>query len=323
MLVDSDRLLRDLKERVLAEKYCAMDVEFMRRNTYAPDLSLLMLSVNGYDPILDTQIAAAFCGMPFMIGFMGLVENCLGITLNKKMRQSNWHKRPLTPAQITYAENEVHYLLDAFHVLREKLEASGRMAWVKEECAALTVDFEKNLLESRCSVTRIRGAGRLNRRDLSILHLLAQWREKFAAKLNRPSRWVIPDEDLLNIAEKKPNTMDALKRASSLNDTQVETCFSAIRDCIDEGLSLDESELHADINVGRPSAEEKNLLNSVRNKIEAIAKEQDLAKEVIATRADISDLIRDRDYENSPLMKGWRAELIKEPLLSILEPGGS
>eukprot|EP00898_Chlorokybus_atmophyticus_P005967 jgi/Chlat1/6371/Chrsp44S05836 len=50
-------------------------------------------------------------------GLSGLAQVCCGLPLNKKMRLSDWERRPLSPAQCTYAALDAYCLLEIFERL--------------------------------------------------------------------------------------------------------------------------------------------------------------------------------------------------------------
>ena len=59
--------------------------------------------------LFDTQIAAAMCGLGEQIGYSALVSKLLGVQLAKGNSYTNWLKRPLTEAQLSYARDDVLY----------------------------------------------------------------------------------------------------------------------------------------------------------------------------------------------------------------------
>ncbi len=60
--------------------------------------------------IFDIQVAAAFAGLGATLPYGRLVDAVLGVTLAKGESYTDWCRRPLTPAQLTYAADDVLYL---------------------------------------------------------------------------------------------------------------------------------------------------------------------------------------------------------------------
>ena len=87
--------------------------------------------------IFDTQVANAFLGSDYSIGYQGLVEKRLGITLDKKETRSNWTRRPLSDAQLKYAALDVEYLIHLYKEQKEDLMQSSKLDWHNQDIERL------------------------------------------------------------------------------------------------------------------------------------------------------------------------------------------
>jgi len=87
--------------------------------------------------IFDTQVANAFLESDFSIGYQGLVEKRLGITLDKKETRSNWTRRPLSDAQLKYAALDVEYLIHLYKEQKEELIKSSKLNWHNQDIERL------------------------------------------------------------------------------------------------------------------------------------------------------------------------------------------
>jgi len=76
-------------------------------------------------PLIDTQILAAFSGRPLSWGFASMVEEYTGLALDKSESRTDWLARPLTERQCDYAAADVWYLLPIAHKLMAETEAAG------------------------------------------------------------------------------------------------------------------------------------------------------------------------------------------------------
>jgi len=70
--------------------------------------------------IFDTQIAAALVGLGDQLSYGRLVEQLLGVSLSKGESYSDWLQRPLSPAQVAYALDDVRYLLPLHDALAQR-----------------------------------------------------------------------------------------------------------------------------------------------------------------------------------------------------------
>jgi len=89
-------------------------------------------------PLFDTQVAAMVCGFGDQISYSDLVQTVTKVQLDKSSRFTDWSRRPLSDAQITYAIADVTHLRDVYRFLLRKLEASDRVGWLSDEMSTLT-----------------------------------------------------------------------------------------------------------------------------------------------------------------------------------------
>ncbi len=87
--------------------------------------------------IHDTQIANSFLGGDYAIGYQALVEQELGINLNKNETRSNWVRRPLTDSQLKYAALDVEYLIHLYKLQINKLSDSSKLDWHNQDIARI------------------------------------------------------------------------------------------------------------------------------------------------------------------------------------------
>src|ERR1700675_2504957 len=72
-------------------------------------------------PVFDTQVAAMVLGYGDSISYDQLVQRITGDLLDKSHRFTDWARRPLSEAQVTYAVSDVTHLRDVYHALVEDL----------------------------------------------------------------------------------------------------------------------------------------------------------------------------------------------------------
>src|SRR3954464_3361144 len=89
-------------------------------------------------PLFDTQVAGMAAGFGEQIAYDALVRQMLKVELDKSSRFTDWARRPLSDAQLTYAVADVTHLATLFPILRERLEKEGRLGWVTDEMTQLT-----------------------------------------------------------------------------------------------------------------------------------------------------------------------------------------
>jgi ribonuclease D len=88
--------------------------------------------------LFDTQLADAFLNGHYSIGYQGLVEEKLGITVDKGETRSNWIRRPLRDSQLNYAASDVEFLIELYIDQKESLVKENKLAWLEEEVRFLS-----------------------------------------------------------------------------------------------------------------------------------------------------------------------------------------
>ncbi|MFC1806628.1 HRDC domain-containing protein, partial [Planctomycetota bacterium] len=170
---------------------------------HAADYDLRMMRATfGFRPrggIFDTMLAAQLLGHP-QLGLAAAVEGRFGVTLCKKGKKSNWSRRPLTPYQLQYASDDTRYLGALADHLGGELERLGRTDWHRESCEALIEATAENAARDPDRAWRIKGASRLDRRELAFVRELWQWRESEAQKADLPPFRVLGNHQLLELA---------------------------------------------------------------------------------------------------------------------------
>src|SRR5688500_12498800 len=90
------------------------------------------------EPLFDTQIAAMVCGYGDSVSYEQLVNDLAKARVDQSSRFTDWSRRPLTEAQVTYAMSDVTHLVKVYEALMEQLTKNGRLAWLSEEMAILS-----------------------------------------------------------------------------------------------------------------------------------------------------------------------------------------
>ncbi len=161
------------------------------------DMTMLLRSMDVCPPVVyDTQVGARLLGAQ-RFGYGNLVEDYLGITLEKSSQKADWGKRPLTPKMSEYALNDVVYLFPLAEKIVAGLKEKGRYEWFVESCEAARDKVLNRTAIENPEPWRINGAGKLNSRGLCYLRALWYWRDKEAAEWDRPSYMVITNKEII------------------------------------------------------------------------------------------------------------------------------
>ena len=111
--------------------------------------------------IFDTQVANSFLDGDFTIGYQGLVEQELGIRLNKNETRSNWIRRPLSDSQLKYAALDVEYLIHLYKLQKEELSKTSKLDWLDQDIKRLsefTFNRRSHFVELERSISKAQEA---------------------------------------------------------------------------------------------------------------------------------------------------------------------
>jgi len=161
-------------------------------------------------PLFDTQIAGMAGGFGEQIAYDALVRKILKIDLDKSHRFTDWSRRPLSEAQLTYAIADVTHLAELYPILHARLEKAGRLSWVTEEMAAMTdpalydVDPENAWRRLKPRKHQVK--------YLAVFKAVAAWRERTAQQRDQPRGRILKDEAIDELAAQAPAEVDGLRR---------------------------------------------------------------------------------------------------------------
>ena len=159
-------------------------------------------------PLFDTQVAAMVCGFGDQVSYSELAQSLCRASIDKSSRFTDWARRPLSQAQITYALADVTHLRDVYRALVKKLESSGRTSWLADEMRTLT---STSTYEQHPENAWERFRTKVRRpRDLAVLMEIAAWREAEAQSRDVPRSRILKDDALLEVATAAPKSLDAL-----------------------------------------------------------------------------------------------------------------
>jgi ribonuclease D len=269
--------------------------------------------------VFDTQIAAGFAGFSAQAGYSGLLHDVLRIRLPKTASFTRWDARPLTDEQLRYAQGDVEHLLPLADEIRRRLDERGRFEWATEECRSIAAATdERDPMEVWRRLPRVTG---LDARERAVARELAAWRERTAAREDRPVGSVLRDPTVVELAKRQPTAPRQLSQIRGVNPDVIRRRAPEIVTAIEAGLAAepvppDEGERLASEPQDGP------VIALAESLVRARAQEAGLAYELIAARADLAPVVvaaRRGDPEpDVRTLRGWRRELVGEELLELL-----
>lgn len=265
--------------------------------------------------IFDTQIAAIFKKHGDIAGFARVIENELGTTLEKSQTRTNWHQRPLTTEQIEYALDDVRYLAPLYKKYQQELSAEQLAAVIEDSNALLDESLYR--ADPSLAGNKVKGTKGLKGKGLAIVNSLAAWRENYAIEHDRPKKWVLSDEAIVQIAKRPPKTEQALYKVPNIKASSVKGYGEQWIALIDEVFALEPDALpKAAPKPLKETPQEEALLNYLQAYIQQTALSYNLNVNNLANKEFLLKLIREPEKNT---LSGWKQVLIGKDLQALLK----
>jgi ribonuclease D len=285
------------------------DVALLRRE-WATDVTALF----------DTQVAGGFAGLRAQLGYEALLHEMVGVRLRKSASFTRWDTRPLSDEQVGYAREDVLHLLELTDALQGALRDRGRLDWAIEECRAL--EDASDAREPDTIFNRLPRINSLEPSQRAVAHELVRWREDVARESDRPVPSVLADAALVEVAKRRPATLERLAQIRGLNESTLRRRGRSILEAVERGRGSEPIPVDGD----RPAPTDPSdapLIALGEALVRARAAEAELAYELIAARADLQRIVtavRTGDGEaNVRTLQGWRRAVVGAELLELLQ----
>jgi ribonuclease D len=177
---------------------------------HAATQDLPCLSDLGYRPrlLFDTELAGRLLGYP-RVGLGTLVEEVLGLTLEKSHSAADWSTRPLPVEWLRYAALDVEVLVELRDALAVQLSEQEKLTWAEQEFASVLA--AKPAPPRADPWRRTSGIHRVrSRRSLGIVRELWLERDRIARHRDISPTRILPDTAIVDAARAAPGTMEEL-----------------------------------------------------------------------------------------------------------------
>ncbi|CAN5271152.1 ribonuclease D [soil metagenome] len=365
-LITDTATLTEFCARMAKSRFIAVDTEFMRENTFWPDLCLIQVAdeheaaaidpkADGIDmkslldlmtenedvlkvfhaggqdieivhnltgktpyPLFDTQIAAMALGQGEQVGYSNLVDQWIGITLDKGARFTDWGRRPLDKRQIDYAIGDVTHLSRIFPMMLDKLMKTGRGDWLDQEMERLA-DPSNYVTEPGDAWKRVKIASR-KPEVLGRLRALAGWREHEARNKNLPRGRIVKDETLGDLAMHPPRTQGDLAKVRGLSASWAQNeiggrMLAALENAQPMPAELMPARDDRKPGLGKDGALIADLLKLL---LKIRAKETSVAARLLARNEEL-DLLAAGVRTDLAILTGWRFDQFGRDALDLVE----
>ena len=265
--------------------------------------------------LFDVQVASGLVDHDYPAGYASIVRRFLNLPTNKGETRTDWRQRPLTPAQLEYALDDVRHLEKLWKKLEGKLASSGRTAWMEDEMQAWQNDVEESFIRKRWR--RVSGLSGLSRRELAIARELWHWRDSVAESRDMPPKRVLRDDLLVELCKRKSADERQISAIRGMQRSDLRHILHGLSEAIGRGLELPDEECPGGEKHRAPPPQLAVLGQFLATAIAGVCRQMYLAPALVGTSSDMRDLLAyklgywDDEDDHAPLLaSGWRAEVV-------------
>lgn len=209
---------------------------------HAANQDLPCLAELGLRParLFDTELAGRLLGVE-RVALGTMVEQHLGVRLEKGHSAADWSTRPLPRDWLVYATLDVELLVQLRDVLAGLLDDAGKLQWATEEFEAIRTAPQSPPRADPWR--RTSGIHKLrNRQQLAVVRSLWTARDEYAASRDVAPGRVLPDAAIVEAASKLPRRAGDLAALSVFGGPRQRRQLSRWFGAIEAARALPESE---------------------------------------------------------------------------------
>jgi ribonuclease D len=276
---------------------------------------LFCLAAVGKPPhdLVDVQIAAGLVGYEYPAGYGSLMYKLLGTRLHKGETRTDWRKRPLSSGQISYALDDVRYLGPMADKLRRRLAQLGRADWLADEMRGWLADVNATRNDERW--WKVSGTSGLSRRSLAIVREVWRWRESEARKRDWPTRRVLRDDLIIELAKRKSADVKQIRAVRGMERRDLDRALPQLAAAVKRAMELADEECPAPLQREAPA--QLNVLGQfLSTALVSLCRDAELAPSIVGTASDVRELaayrlgLGEKNGDPPALGRGWRAEVV-------------
>jgi ribonuclease D len=270
---------------------------------------------------IDVQIAAGLAGLGYPLSLDNLLQKTTSFgRLKKTETRTDWRQRPLSKQQIGYALDDVRHLLEAERSLAARLRKMQRERWLEEETARF-LETASRQIDDRW--TRVPGSGNLRGRDLAVFRELVRWRDDRARKIDKPARWIVRDDLLVELARRQPRALPELQQLRGVGNVAQGEAARDLLAAVKRGV-----ELPAEDWPKRPARrdldDDQMVVKILSAALLQVAQSHNVAPALLGGNEDLRDFVQylvagEQAADPPKLGRGWRAEVCGPYFRDLLE----
>lgn len=276
--------------------------------------------------VFDTMLAASLAGLK-NVGLSALLNLLFDKNSAKGNQKADWSKRPLPQNCLQYAAEDTAYLLRIKKYLETELKKLERLHWYVETSQwAIRAVYAPKEEPDPDRRWRIKGAGQCSAKELVYLKQLWYWRETIAQQTNIAPFMICRNEQMLKLthwaAHRRKSIEPQTKLPIRCQSRYQKTLFAALQ----QAQSLPEDQWPGKVKSDRSkrlSEKTLHVINQLKAECETIAKELDLAPQLIASRSALTRIVVHKATTPEEILKkeilmNWQVSLLLPAIKKVL-----
>ncbi|NJQ01064.1 ribonuclease D [Streptomyces zingiberis] len=191
--------------------------------------------------LFDTELAGRLAGFA-RVGLGAMVEKVLGFALEKGHSAVDWSTRPLPEPWLRYAALDVELLVDLRDALEEELDGQGKLAWARQEFAAIAAappaPPRKDPWRRTSGMHKVR-----RRRQMAVVRELWTARDRIAQRRDVSPGKVLSDTAIVEAALALPQNAQALAALPGFGHRMGRRQLEQWQAAVERARALPEAEL--------------------------------------------------------------------------------
>ncbi len=184
--------------------------------------------------LFDTMIANRLLGVK-ELGLAAAIEKHFGLKLSKKLQRADWGRRPLSTAQIRYAQMDTHFLMRLADIQKVQLLEKARMGDALEAFGELAALEPVRKVFDPEGYWKLAGREIMSGAQMACLKQLYLFREEQAASRDRAHFRVMADDLMVRLAKAMPENPDQLKQVKGMTPYLLQKFQSQVLKAIQRG----------------------------------------------------------------------------------------
>jgi len=212
---------------------------------HAASQDLACLAEVGLVPssFFDTELAARLLGYP-RVGLGPLVEQVLGLHLEKGYSAADWSRRPLPEPWLVYAALDVEVLVELRDRMAEELVEQGKAEWAEQEFAHVLATSLSPPPPRQDPWRRTSGLHKVRKpRQFAVVRALWTERDRVAQRRDIAPGRILPDPCIIEVAGNPPESREDLGSRKGFTGRAVQRELNRWWSVVREAMAEDEADL--------------------------------------------------------------------------------